>query len=1099
MLGSKQIARMLLKLSRLENELESRMFQKVAELPVSCYETSERLHKIPGEALFKPCKPGDTWGGEGRCCWFRGSYTPPAELSGKPLFLWPRITGYEALLFVDGAPFGLFASKYIVNSHGSHYCDMLVKEAVPGKRIDIALEYYAGHYVIGTKPFETRERTNFEHTVGTVDICLKDDEIIDFLFDLRTLNQLAAVLGEDDFRRAEVVNALTRVHEIVWYSPEDAGEDAFRESLRAAAPYLKKTLARRNSKSAPTAGIIGHSHMDTAWLWTVPETVKKCARTYANQISLMEQYPEYLFVQSSACHSDMIREHYPDLFAKIKERVAEGRYEPNGGVWVECDCNLVSGEMMARQFLWGQRFTLEHFDYLADTFWLPDTFGYSAAIPQIMKLSGVKYFLTTKMAWNDTNDFPYDTFYWKGVDGTKALTHLNKTHIKPDPEALVNYVVRNPRNGDNIKEKTVSNMRLLSFGYGDGGGGPEFEMLESARRVEDLEGLPRARYMTVSDFMQTLERTIVNPSTYSGELYLELHRGTLTNQHTIKRNNRLAEIAIHDLEYITVRHALARSEIADGAQIRPLVGTLLINQFHDILPGTCIPEAHEQSKAETGRLIADARALTAKLAKELTSGLAAGPAKSAAAGDCSGAEGARGDFLTALNTLSFERGDVFYVDAAPGTRLDGAQLGGARQQAVGTLFGDKLAVAGLTLPAFGAVPLMWGKEAHGAQPPARNTEASGGAGVSPFRVNKKRLDALETPFASVTFDREGYIRSFRDKTENGRELCGEGYPLNTFLIAEDVPAAWDNWDVDADTELRYRPVKELVSREVVADGAVEFRIRSVYRISEKSKITQDIVFYADTPLVRFETRMDWHENHRFLKTAFDTSIAAAEARHEIQFGHIKRSTARNTDLDKAKFEVSNHKFTDLSETRYGVAILNDCKYGVSVSEGQIRLSLHKGGNRPDYAGDHGVHDCAYAFLPHRGGFSAKSVVHAAYAFNYPPLIVGGADIGSPAPNDAAPNSAVPGSAVPPLLAIDSDAVLVETVKPCEDEDRAFILRLYECEGSHPFTKLSVPGAKAIVETNLLEVPLEEPDAPLATDQIELEFRPFEIKTLRVDY
>ena len=226
--------------------------------------------------------------------------------------------------------------------------------------------------------------------------------------------------------------------------------------------------------------------------------------------------------------------------------------------------------------------------------WLPDTFGYSAAIPQIMKGCGVKYFLTTKMAWNDTNQFPYDTFFWRGLDGTQVLAHLNKTHLGPDPRTFYELMY-DSKSPDAVRQKYVSDRKLLSYGHGDGGGGPQFEMIEMTRRTRDLEGCPRTEHTMVSRFMADLEQNLHNPSTYEGELYLELHRGTLTNQHPIKRNNRLAEIALHDLEYLTVANAVERKEPATDAEFRDLQETLLVNQFHDILPGTCIPQAHDES------------------------------------------------------------------------------------------------------------------------------------------------------------------------------------------------------------------------------------------------------------------------------------------------------------------------------------------------------------------------------------------------------------------------------------------------------------------------------------------------------------------------
>jgi alpha-mannosidase len=593
-----------------------------------------------------------------------------------------------------------------------------------------------------------------------------------------------------------------------------------------------------------------------------------------------------------------------------------------------------------------------------------------------------------------------------------------------------------------VREKTVTKQKLFSFGYGDGGGGPMFEMLEIARRVADVDGIPRSGYTTVSAFMRDLEKKINNPSVYAGELYLELHRGTLTNQHQIKRNNRLAEISLHDLEYATVRKALAQNVPASADDIQPLMETLLVNQFHDILPGTCLPGVHELSLKETSELIQKAR--------EKTAGLLSGSSP--------------GEKITINNTLSFDRSDVLYVEQ------DCYEIpAGVRRQKVDSLaHGPVTAIGGLEIKAFSGRTLVRGKGGVGAAelPPVA---------AGPFRCEN---NTLETPFARVSFGSNGTIESFIDKTENNRELRGDGYPLGTFLIAEDIPLIYDNWDVDNDIEGKYRDCTELLERKVISNGTVEFRMRSKYRLTPKSTLEQDLVFYADSPLVVFETNIDWHDHHRFLKAAFDTTIRTVEARHEVQFGHIRRPVSRSTDIEKAKFEVCNHKYTDLSESRYGIAILNDCKYGISVHNGQMRLSLHKGGNRPDYRGDFGLHQCSYAFLPHRGGFSAEAVVQPAYAFNYRPVIARG------------------GFETAPLLTLDMSTVIAETVKPCEDTQRGYIIRLYECEGSDTLTAVHIPGAAEIVETNLLE----EPSSPAVKGEtVSLRFRPFEIKTLRVVY
>lgn len=1034
MYSEKQIERLLGKMKRLEEMLEEHLFEKADEMEMKAFLTDGSHHAIPAEECFAPVEKGTTFEGEGIYVWMKGSYRVPESLDGKSLFIWPKGEAYEGMLWVNGKPYGNYATKYEKNSRGNHYCDLLKQGVTAGEMIDVAIEFYAGHYVKGTQPFKDDEARPFIVRYEGVDICLKREELADFYYNLKIANQMAEVLDRGSFRRADVVKALLEIHSFIYYDFEYVGWDAFMEGARRANEILKGMLSKTNSASAPYVGLIGHSHMDTSWLWTRKETEKKCARTYANQMNLMDQYPDYTFVQSSAYHSDMIKRLYPDLFEDIKKQVAAGRYEPNGGVWIECDCNIPSGESMVRQFLWGQRFTREHFHYTSDTFWLPDTFGYSAALPQIMKESGIKYFLTTKMSWNDTNDFPYDTFYWKGIDGSQVLVHLNRSHLWPDPENMGRNVMS--AEGDTIKEREVSNMRLFSYGYGDGGGGPQFEMIELAERLADVEGLPKSSHTTVSRFMQELEASAYRPSTYSGELYLELHRGTLTNQHIIKHNNRKAEFALRDLEYLTVRDAVLRDAAASGEEIHPLMEDLLVNQFHDTLPGTCIPDAHDDAVREVSAVIAGA----AERSGRLLNGMAE-----------------KEDTVSVINTLPFERSDVIYLP------FDGRYLdGGYAQQVIRDMDGvQKLAVRGVQIPAYGAAVLKWTGQC--------------GREASAFRAEGSRL---ETPFYSVVFNEKGYLESLIDK-KSGRQLRGDGYALNTFLIAEDVSLGWDNWDIDADCEEKFADTAELLSREIVAEGAVEYRIRSCYQLTEKSSLEQDMIFFADSMQIVFETKMNWQDDHRFLKTAFDTTIQADYASQEIQFGYIRRPLHRNTSIEKAKFEVSNHKYTDLSETRYGAALLNDSKYGISVKDSGMHLSLHKGGCRPDYRGDKGVHCCTYAFLPHTGSMSAENVIRPAYLLNEAPLFVSGK------------------LEMESLLTVDAANVIAETVKPAEDAAKCFVLRLYEGEGTWTATKLRLGiAAKEVVETNMLE---ETKQVLEAGREIDLTFKPFEIKTLLIKY
>lgn len=1040
MLSEKQIDRMLSKVSRFLTVLEPHIFEKVGELKnVFAFETREEYHKIPGAPLFALAQKGFKWGGESHYCWFKSSYNVPKELAGRDLFIRPRVGGYEAMLWVDGVPFGTFASKIVFTGHGNHYCDLLVQNAKAGQKIDIAVEYYAGHSYKGCSPLVDEPALDYDYTYDSFDICVKNNEIAEYYFDLEALVLLEKALPETSFRKAEIINALYEAYNGVYCSYEDVDREAFMSALRKTGSVLKKALGVKNGPDAPKTYVIGHSHMDTAWLWHVGETIKKCARTYSNQISLMKQYPEYKFIQSSACHGDFIRKYYPGLFKNIQQAVKEKRYEPNGGVWVECDCNMTSGEAMVRQFLWGQRFTREHFGFTSNCFWLPDTFGYSAAIPQIMKGCGVDYFLTTKIGWNDTNVFPYDTFWWQGIDGTSVFTHFNRTHMPPTPDRLYGQVYDNG-GGVGIKEKTVNDKLLIAFGYGDGGGGPQFEQIEESLRAKDLNGCPKTEYILVGDFMKELEKTSKNPNVYRGELYLEIHRGTLTNQHDIKRNNRKAELALRNLEYFTVDRAVKSKKAAQSDETKPLWELLLINQFHDILPGTCIPRAHKESKEQTASIISRAGELIAEYA--------------------SGDEKA----VTFTNTLSFDRSDAVIAKIPKGYILDCIHP----QQVYENLDGEYcVIVSGIKIPAFSSVTFGLKK----------GSCAKTQAGTGTNKLLKLKGDRLTTPFAKIKFDKRGYISSFIDLSQN-RELV-KATPFNTFIVAEDLPTSWDNWDVDADIEGKYSDCAELLSRETVSEGDAALVFRSKYRVTPKSTITQDMIFFSNSKEVRFDTVMDWQDDHRFMKTVFDTSVIQDFARCEIQFGYIRRPATRNTSIEKAKFEVLNHKYTDISESRFGVSLLNDCKYALSVEGGALKLSLHKGGTRPDFTGDHGKHRCVYSFLPHDGGFCAKTVTRSAYELNIPAVVTTGE------------YKAVP------LVVPELDNIIVESVKPCEDSEKAFIARLYECEGGYVNTNIKFfDAAKSAHITNMLEEPAGE---ALDVKSCSLTFKPFEIKTVKVYY
>ena len=1013
---------------RLEHALpiyEALIYQKVGELEhTEAFFTEEHLRAVP-EKGFSPIEKGTSWGGEWNNLWLRGDFTVPDELEGKTLYVISNCGGNEQLFFLNGVPKGIFNTKNRDFVGGRHAAQYLGKVHA-GETLQLAFECYAGHYDPNTDPYDDYfapdPTQTFAHVFDGAEICTRNDEIFTLIFDLRELLSAARCLPGTNFVSSRAKKALQKINDVLPLFPKDTGDDALMDGVRKALEISRPFFQGGNSRVFGRVGLIGHSHMDTAWLWPVAETVRKCARTYSNALRLMEQYPEYKFIQSSALHSEWMKDYYPTIFAEMQKRVAEGRYEPNGGVYVECDCNVTSGELMARQFLKGQQFTRENFNYTADSFWLPDTFGYNANIPQIMRGSEVKYFYTTKISWNELNRFPFESFVWKGIDGSEVLTHFNRTHCWPDVRDCSGSIA-------DLSKKDAGDLRLVAFGFGDGGGGPTPGMIEAGRRASKMEGMPEAEYMTISDFMKELEEQKADLPVYEDELYLELHRGTLTQMHEIKRKNRKAEYALRDMEYFNVLSGEKRNENSDR-----WLKTLLKNQFHDILPGTSIKPVYDVFHKEMDALLRDYAAATADYAASLTD-----------SGDC----------VTLFNTLSFARSDVVTLDH------EGFAADYPSQRYTDVCGREKLAVGGVKLEGFGTQVLAFSKQ-------AKET-------ASPFRYDGT---TLETPYATLVFDEDGYIASLIDKS-TGRELRkAGGEPLGVLLFGEDVPCSYDNWDIERDVVMNLQPVHGFRGRTLESDGAVEIRLRSVFEIENGTTVTQDLICYADSPRIDFHTLVDWHSAHRLLKVGFDLDISAMRARSEIQFGSIERPTTANNSLEYAKFEVCNRNYTDISEPRFGAAVLNDCKYGITVADCNLRLSLHKGGTHPDYTGDSGLHEMTYALLPHSSNFSAEAVVHPAYMLNVPVVAVSGsADLA-------------------PFARIDAPNVIAEAVKPAEDDSNAFVLRLYECEGSKAKTDISfsVPTASAVL-TNLLED--EKESVELCDGKLSLSFRPFEIKTVKV--
>lgn len=1017
------------KLDMILAEYEKLRFCDVAELACERFDTYEHFRSLP-DGDFSPIKRGDAWGDDNLTMWVRARFTMPQQLDGKPVFVHYQNSGMEAVLEVDGVHMGGLDTNH-------HYA-RITAAAEGGREHLLGIESFSGRTLVGAHIHEVPGAdgptyvTKNCRTFAGVFLSVENKEITQLVFDLRTLLQQYYIFEDHHFRKARLATCLKGVFADLCALPEEKTPEQYMPGVRRAIERMKPLLLDRNGPSAPTCITMGHSHLDTAWRWTLDETKRKCARTYSSMVSLLDQYPEFRFVQSTPYHAEITREYYPDIYERILHHYRRGHWEPNGAMYIEPDCNLTGGESLARQLLIGQRATRQMFDgYTADTLWLPDTFGYSAALPQLLNLAHVKYFCTTKIYWNDTNRFPYDTFYWKGLDGEcKVLANFHKVHFHPDPATLDSFWKAI------VQHKEVQNSFIAPFGYGDGGGGPMHEMIEEALRLKDLEGTPKTRFGTVTEFMDQLAAGSDEIPEFCGELYLELHRGTLTSLALTKLLHRRAEQQLHHAEYLCAL-AMKGGVAYPAAQLERLWKLVLVNEFHDILPGTSIADVNDRCWRELREVIDTAQQLIDEATATLTQ-----PA----------------DGCALFNTLSWDRSGLLRLPVAAGQKAVGATV-----QNITDTFGKSYQLChGITLPAGGAAFVQTEQGMPEAQP-------------SPFLYDGK---TLQTPFADITFAADGTIASFIERG-TGRRLIKKGGAFNRFTIGEDVPAYWDNWDINNDQRLKRTDDNRLLERTVTADGPLSLRIRSRYAVGEASTLTQTMVFYATTPQIDFETVVDWHERHMLLKVAFDTDIMSDTVRNETQFGFLDRPTTDNDPLQRAKFEVPQHKWSDLSDGGFGIALLNDCKYGIEARGGTLSLSLLKSGTHPDPRADEGEQAFTYSLLPHQGAFSVETVVRPAYELNYQPIALAGA---KPLDNEAP-------------VTVSGAHVIIETLKKAEDDD-AWIVRCYEAGRMGGFVDMRFDASvKRIEAVDLLEEKLL--DIPLQQGQAKLYFKPFEIKTLKL--
>jgi len=969
------------------------------------------------ELIYQPFAVGDPWGPAWGTTWFRLSGEVPPAWGGEEVVL--RVEhahrgggahradgahGGESLVWQDGVPrWGMSPCHPVV---------VILTRAAGGEPVELLVEAAANPALparmAGLDWPLLRAEPGGEpgFRLARAELAVRRREVYALAADLRIVLGLAA-------RSLDPAVTVAAHHSLAAagaaLDPSDVAGTA-----HLARGHLHDVLSRPAAPTVARVSAVGHAHIDTAWLWPLRETVRKCARTFATAISLMEDYPEYHFVCSAAQHLAWMEDHYPALFARIAPRVATGQFGPVGGMWVESDCNVPSGESLVRQIVHGKRYFQSRFGIDCQELWLPDAFGYTAALPQIMAAAGVGWFVSQKLSWNDTNPFPHHTFWWEGIDGTRVRAHF-PTADTYNGEMSPREIIRSGR----------AERSLYPFGYGDGGGGPTREMLEAARRLVDVAGAPRVALESTRTFFAAVENDPTPLPTWRGELYLEKHRGTFTSQAAIKAGNRRAEAALAAAELWSAVRPDESPWPAD--ELDAAWKTLLTNQFHDILPGSGIRWVAEQAVAELAGVVEQADGL-------------AGDAMDAIAGavDTTGLA----EPVVVFNPTPFPRHEVVEVDGV-------AQLA--------------------DVPALGyAVIDSW------ARIPRRAGSSGPETTAGPGWLRNEHLE--------LRFDHAGRLVSVFDR-DHGREVLAE-WAGNEFHLHEDTPADYDAWDVDRDYLDRFRVLDEPAECEVVEAGGLRAGLRFRRRFGA-STLDQTVVLAAGSRRVDFVTEVDWHEDHKFLKVAFPVAVSAADASYEIQFGHLRRPTTEDHDFDRARFEVCAQRWADLSEPGYGVALLNDAKYGYDVRGNVLRLSLLRAPTAPDPLCDRGRHRFTYALLPHDGDLGP--VIAAGYALNSPLSF-----------RPAAGNRPGPLPARRSFVTVDDPAFVVETLKRADDGD-GFILRGYEALGNPRTVHLAaaLPFTR-VIRTDLLERDHPSSDVPIDTGGgVTLTLRPFELVTLRL--
>lgn len=975
---------------------------------------------------WKDLDVGGYWGGNGLSSFFKNKITIPERFEGKKVTLYVYFGG-DSLVSVNGVPFqGLDPFRNAV---------VLTDCAKAGDTYDIDIESY----------FVWHSNESSLKKLECSFIATTDDEINEIYWDLKAVYNALFMPGMGNDYATLIRESLKEAFQYVDFDEPDF--DVFKAKLRMCKKVLyDKVYNNPNYKCMGKLDLIGNSHLDMVYMWAYKEFVRKVGRTHATMLRLMEQYPDFIFSQSQAGMYEEMRVHYPNIFEQVQKRVKEGRWEYIGGMWVEPDCNIISGESFVRQFLHGVRYAEKWFGVTPKTCWLPDVFGNSYCMPQIMKKAGMKYFVTHKMGiWNDTNPWLYNSFWWEGPDGSKVFAAVPPTHFigSMEPDSLKTNWVK-------YTDKDTIGESMYCYGWGDGGGGVDNEMLEYVKRYKNFPGLPETKACKIEESLENMRQKAIAAGdkivTWKDELYLEEHRGVHTTKAALKKANRYCENLFREAEmYAVIAESYGYEYPTE--ELALAWRKILTNQFHDSLPGTHITEVFGKLMSIYDEVIETGE----RVRNEALAVIAEHIGYDKNLGKPFALFNSLANVATTKVELDYQDVDIFDEN---GNKV--------ATQAYTKPNGDKkLVFVAKDIPAVGYKVYY---KMPAAKAPAYD-ESNG--------------KEIENDNFKLVLDDNATLISIYDK-KNRREVISKGGKGNDFRLFEDMPGGYDAWDIVATYVDREFVLKDGIVKDIVKGDV--YTMISIEKDVLKSKIEQNIIIYNDLDRIDFDTHISWHEDQKLLKVFFDVDLQTKNYTRDIAYATMECCSYRYNPYDKAKFEVNAHNWIDMSDEDYGVSLLNDCKYGHEVNEHKMILTLLKAPIKPDPKSDRGDHYFTYSLYPHAETWKKAKTLERGLEINHPLVPV---DIKSEGELGADKS----------FITLASDSMTLEAVKKCEEED-AYIIRMVEKKGKSVdasvkfFAPLTYAAECDLIERN--DVPVE-----FDGDTISFHATPFEIKNYKV--